>query len=271
MNAASRLARELALLAKCLAPLDFARYLGAAALSAPAVLRTRSLAPADRKMKGEVRVKSHHQEILVPLDEMTTAMAARDDTPTFGSIREMYAADVYLQAFEYEITARTVLDLGSNRGMFLMLAAKGLTAELAIGVEPQTFYEPVFDALVNANRPLQTKFERISRLAASRDGPDSISMASIIAQHGIDRIDFLKCDIEGGEFDVFLKNNEFLTRVDNIAMELHSEAGDPASLSDALIAQGFKVVVTDQFGARVVPATGHYLYASRTGRLKDPT
>jgi hypothetical protein len=266
MNPLSRLYRELAQLRACLNPRDFRRYLACLLSNSVRIAQRRTLAPADLAMAGNVSVAVGGSCIVIPLDEMRTLLFSYDETPTFGGVRELYAGNVYLRAFRPGLQARVVLDLGSNRGMFLMLASQLLNAELAIGVEPQAFYDRAFEALRDANES-RCRFVRIAKRAAAMGGGDEVSIRAILDQYAISSVGFLKCDIEGGEFDVFLDRNEFLRDTENIAMELHAEKGDVLRLVDALQTAGFSVVVTDQFGRRVEPTRGHYLYASCSGAL----
>ena len=71
----------------------------------------------------------------------------------------------------------------------------------------------------------------------------------------------------GGEFGGLLNNNDFLHRVDNIAMELHPFEGDPRRLVAALRSSGFDLRLTDQFGETVPVDRAHYVNASSTGQL----
>ena len=92
-------------------------------------------------------------------------------------------------------------------------------------------------------------------------------MAELMKSHELGQIDYLKCDIEGGEFDVFLNGPDFLDKVGNIAMELHPHCGPVNEIVDLLQLKGFAVLVTDQFGRAVDGGLPHYLYASRIGDL----
>jgi hypothetical protein len=147
--------------------------------------------------------------------------------------------------------------------MFLMLAARVLESELTIGVEPQLFYDAAFETLRHANGLDTGKFVRIAKRASAVGGDDRVTVEEIMDENAVSSIGFLKCDIEGGEFDVFLENSEFLSRVENIAMKLHPAAGDVSRLLEVLVSYGFRVVVTNQFGRPVDPRSGHYLYAWR--------
>lgn len=50
----------------------------------------------------------------------------------------------------------------------------------------------------------------------------TFSFKDFLDEHKIDKIDFLKCDCEGGEYDVFQKTNiEFLKSIPKIVTEFH--------------------------------------------------
>jgi hypothetical protein len=267
MNPASRLARELGQLAHVLDATEFARYLCFLALRSPSIVASRTLVPADRLMTSNVAMSIDGKRIVVPVGEITALIKGHDPTPTFGAMREMYAGNVYLAPFERGFKARTVVDLGSNRGLFSVLAAIVLGADTVVGVEPSTYYQPVLARLIEANGLESRGIHRIAAFASSQPGPGKVTIDEIMNRYGMDRIEFLKCDIEGGEFDVFLRNNAFLAKVDRIAMELHPEKGDVEALCRALAQSGFRPKVTDQFGSDAPTNQGHYLFASRMGRI----
>ncbi len=266
MHPLSRIGLELGQLARTLSPSDFARYLGALVAQAPEVVRRRSFAPADASMNSTISIVVHGVALKVPLARIARALEGVDRTPTFGGVREMYAANVYLRAFRPDIRIENAVDLGANRGLFSLLAVKAYGARIAVGVEPTSGFTAVADALREANGVAAEAMPREVALVASRSGPDSISMDDLMAKHGLDSIDFIKCDIEGGEYDMMVKNNAFLSRVANIAMEVHPERGDNDLLVAELRKAGFQVIVADQFG-KPDPRTPHYLYASRRGDL----
>jgi len=267
MNPAFRLARELGQLAHVLDPAQFAQYLYYIVLRSPSIVAARTLVPADRCMTSKIAMTVGGKRIVVPVDEITALIEARDPTPTFGAMREMYAGNVYLAPFEPGFKARTVVDLGSNRGLFSVLAAIVLGAETVVGVEPSTYYQPALARLVETNGLELRGIHRIAAFASSEPGPGKVTVDEIMNGYGMDRIEFLKCDIEGGEFDVFLRNNAFLARVDRIAMELHPKEGDIDPLCRVLVESGFKLKVTNQFGKEAPWEKGHYLFATRAERF----
>ena len=259
-----RLFRELSQLRVLLDPDDFACYARNIACSFPSVMQARSLVPADQKMLRTINCSLGDVNIRVPIGEITDLLGANDTTPTFGAVREMYGGNVYLRPFRPDLTVPTVVDLGSNRGLFSVLAAVVLKARVVVGVEPAAFYEPVLQTLLRANNLVGRGLYRITAFAASELGPGKVTIPQFMAEYGIDRIGFLKCDIEGAEFDVLLHNNGYLARVDHIGIELHPADGDVRCLDDALLAYGFHTLATDQFGRPAPVATAAYLYASRS-------
>ena len=267
MNPALRLWLELSQL-KCVLPArEYRRYLMHFVWNLGAIVYNRTLVPADHKMRGTVRFDFEHTSIYVPLDEIEQSLLGHDETPTFGGLREMYASNVYLRGFRSGLKASNVLDLGSNRGLFLMLSAKVLKAKNAIGVEPQTYYEQGFEALKTVNAPLDCQFTRINNMVRSSQSGTGVSIGALIEQAGIDRFHFVKCDIEGGEFNILIEDCSKLPLIDNLAMELHPEEGSVADLAGILRDSGFALCITDQFDNNTTPQYGHYLYASRTGDL----
>ncbi|BBO75653.1 hypothetical protein DSCW_30700 [Desulfosarcina widdelii] len=103
--------------------------------------------------------------------------------------------------------------------------------------------------------------------AASHYGapPPMVSMNDLCEFQQTDRIDFLKIDIEGSEFDLFSINTQWLERVGKIAMEVHQDYGELDAIIGVLKAWGFKIWIQDKKGLFVdtlEDSTG-YLYASR--------
>jgi hypothetical protein len=116
-----RLASELRALATTVEPAVLARYLLAIGSTIGAVASSAKLAPADAKMGGTIRVRYRGGSFWVPLSSMDDLLPR--DSRTFSGIREMYARDVHLRHASPNIGAKTVVDVGANRGMFSLLAS----------------------------------------------------------------------------------------------------------------------------------------------------
>lgn len=269
MNPVTRLARELTDLKRVASPDTFLRYLTSLARNGLAVIKARSLVAADAGMRGDVDFVINGERIVVPLDAIWHSLSERDETPTFGSLREMYAQNVYLRAFRPATSLGAVLDLGGNRGLFSILAVKAYGASIAVSVEPLAQYNAALSLLREANGLEEARTPRVNAFASDVAGEGKVTLPQLLARHDIVQVGFMKCDIEGGEFALLSFAGEALRRIDNIAIEMHPEMGDPSSVVAALSSAGFALRPTDQFGD---PPQGapHYLYASRTDALLEP-
>jgi FkbM family methyltransferase len=94
----------------------------------------------------------------------------------------------------------------------------------------------------------------------SREQVQAMPFTDIISENAIERIDLLKVDVEGAEYDILLNCPEdMLSRVQRVVMEYHEFRGEERSHRDLvklLEAHGFRVVVErgvasllDWFGA----------------------
>jgi hypothetical protein len=63
--------------------------------------------------------------------------------------------------------------------------------------------------------------------------------------------------------------DDWSRKVDNIAMEVHSEVGDPLDIVNALARNGFRVLTTDAELRPTQASKAKYIYASATGALKQ--
>jgi hypothetical protein len=54
-------------------------------------------------------------------------------------------------------------------------------------------------------------------------------------------VDFLKCDIEGGEFTLFGADSRLLKMTSALAIEVHSFAGDVERFAEKVRAAGFSI------------------------------
>ena len=208
------------------------------------IVRKKSLMPADTMMAGRNCVfKLSKKHIIL-------------EGIFFGLAREIYSKRNYFTLPGFEINENdTIVDLGANAGVFTLLAA--LCGSKVIAVDAQSGFKKVIEKNVN-NNGCSEKVNFISGIVGSNTGIISdpfkrksvshyidktpeISFSEIISRFNLNRIDFLKVDIEGSEFALFSDNNEWLSLVDKIAMEVHPEFGDVRSLGTLLAKKGFNV------------------------------
>jgi FkbM family methyltransferase len=187
---------------------------------------------------------------------------------------------VYLAESNVQLTpGDIVVDLGANQGLFSLLAAH--IAEKVIAVEAQSgmheqYLGPrlahchnvhLIHGLIAARTGVFARREARSVASHWDVEPQELTFSELMRQSQIDRVDFLKCDIEGSEFALFEEGDDWLASIRRIALEFHCEFGDVASLAARLRQFGFQVRLRD---SNLLPieaasngtATG-YLYAWR--------
>jgi FkbM family methyltransferase len=172
-----------------------------------------------------------------------------------SSIREMYVRDVYLGGGYLRLAGdMTVVDLGANVGAFTNLAVSHSPGIRVIAVEPSRSLNLLFERSVALNGA-STRVQLIrafvggqgakqSEVVASDDnytGAPWISAGELIASCHLLQIDFLKCDIEGSEFELFVPPSTLLTLTRQLAIEIHSFAGDVATLIATIAGAGLSI------------------------------
>ncbi|MCA9290843.1 MAG: FkbM family methyltransferase [Phycisphaerales bacterium] len=234
-------------IARVFGPGVAARWLLAAATRAPTCWRERTMRAADRAL-GEG-----------PFDARLRSARARLVGPdVISGAREIWVRDVYLGGgFLHIPPDGVVVDLGCNRGIFTLLALGHGDGVRVTSVEADR------DNLVLLDRSLQANdwTDRVTVVNAFVGGvtdfqatlrdraPDQAAVPwltgdELVDRLGTDRIDFLKCDIEGSEYDLFAGPSRLLEVTRRLAIELHREAGRPEAFIEDLEAQGFETTVS---------------------------
>ena len=177
----------------------------------------------------------------------------------FGTNRsDVYVWHEIFTDGEYEVVDLVdpawILDLGANVGYSAVWFANRYPNAHVIAVEPDTAnYElllanvaeeprihPIRAAVASAGAPRQrittSRGEwagaalRTMPVGDGDDGADgadfagivdSIDVATILNQFGIERLDLMKVDVEGAERDIFGSSEPWIGRVDAIVVELH--------------------------------------------------
>jgi len=84
-----------------------------------------------------------------------------------------------------------------------------------------------------------------ARGSAALERVQTTTLPRLMADHGLDRIDLLKMDCEGAEWDILPAAEDVLPRVRQICMEFHCDRGWTAEkLADWLEKRGFEVLHT---------------------------
>ncbi len=119
-----------------------------------------------------------------------------------------------------------VVDLGANCGFFTRRAAEKASKVIAIDGSPESYsclVENTADLpnVQTLNASVLPNDSEQSWLWSQKGNPLRMNLQKVMDLYKLDRIDFLKCDIEGGEYDLFLTDPEVLSKVGKIAMETH--------------------------------------------------
>jgi FkbM family methyltransferase len=231
------------------------RWLGCVALTLPSALKTRNLLAADRLMgTGPFRVRH------------TTGTALLTGESAFSGLREIWVRDVYAGGGFLQVPDHgTVVDLGANMGNFSAQAlAANATARL-IAIEPSAPLGAKWATTMAANgfqdrAQLCRAFIGIFTDKQQRDFENdpaygdapTINEDEFLKRYAIDRIDFLKCDIEGSEFFMTESASSLLDITDRLAIELHDFGGDPQHFLDTLKQKGFADLQVDWYGRECI-------------------
>ncbi len=222
------------------------RWLSALLLRLPQVLREKNLQAADAAV-GEGPF------------EITYPSCSRFRVAGHGilsGIREMYARDCYLLGGLLRIQdGDLVVDLGANIGNFTNLALAHGPRERVVSVEPSKGLNERFTHSLQQNPGFADRTTLVRAFIGSlgskqqaaiaadgdyRDAP-SITEQELISLLGRTSIDFLKCDIEGGEFGLMTNKHLFMI-AKQIAVEVHAFAGDVEAFKDQLEKMGFHIL-----------------------------
>lgn len=180
-------------------------------------------------------------------------------TQAISGIREMYVRDTYLHDHTLAIRdGDCVIDLGANMGNFTNLALAHGSSIKVIAVEPSKQMNAAFEESVGLNDGFRNRVTLVNAFVGSvldseeapthgTDYADAkwLSEEELIATAGIRDVDFLKCDIEGGEFGLLTSESKLLQMSRSLAIEIHQFAGDVAKFLSMLQDCGFTLLRVD--------------------------
>ncbi len=221
-----------------------ARFTIAVAFSMPAILRRHNLQSADDALGPGPFV------VRLP----TSPPFRIQGYGAVSGIREMYVRDCYLKGGALAIRdGDVVVDLGANMGNFTNMALAHGPNVRVVSVEPNRNLNAVYESSVGLNPGfreratlirafLGEKVDKNRKLfevaAAYRDAP-WMTEDELISAGKLDRVDYLKCDIEGGEYALLGRDSKLLRMARSIAIEIHSFAGDVDGFVAMLTELGF--------------------------------
>ncbi len=122
-----------------------------------------------------------------------------------------------------------VVDIGSNVGFFSVKASKLASKVISIDGSPEVYSCLVenckdYPNIFTLNSSVLPEDSEQSWPWSVKGNPLRMTLEDVMELFQLDRIDFLKCDIEGGEYDLFDSVfPETLSKIDRIAIETHHE------------------------------------------------
>ncbi len=248
-----------------LGPSLYIEYLALFVALLPSILKSHNLRPLDEAM-GPRAKRLHFCGHSFIFDCGHCDAALHEESFSFGVARDIYIRDSYFK-FHKAATftrAKTILDLGANRGAFSCLMATH--ADYIVSVEPQRRYVPIIEHNLKLNgfQNYAVECGFVGRGGALPESPyERLTVESILQRHSLDHIDFIKMDIEGSEFALF-DAPSWLERVDTLTVEIHSKYGNPASILEALSKRNFDFIAADENLVRVdSPRDAGFVYAWR--------
>jgi FkbM family methyltransferase len=190
-----------------------------------------------------------------------TRYHVRGGTLDLSIVNEQAFSNPYLgSGFITLNTDSVVIDVGANIGDFAVMAAGECPAGRVVAVEPLRSAGSIIEAQARLNNlrnitwvhavlsdrngtssanPLGSPYDTAEGAA---EQVDSRTLPQLMSDFHLQRVDLLKLDCEGAEWDILPAAEAVLPRIRQIAMEFHCERGWTAEkLANWLRSRGFVV------------------------------
>jgi autotransporter strand-loop-strand O-heptosyltransferase len=174
----------------------------------------------------EINKITNKEENTFQVDEVLFDWGKKSEWYVSQATKEIFEYNIYERLFEVE-EGDIVVDLGASLGPFTYSILPKNPKECFV-VEPLTYHIDILKKNLNQDnvKIIQGAISDKKKLEITWDGITEISptftFEEFVFENNIKKIDFLKCDCEGGEYDVFSKGNiEFLKTIPKIVVEFH--------------------------------------------------
>jgi FkbM family methyltransferase len=187
--------------------------------------------------------------VQVDLESFGGPVWLRSHTTDISVLKEQLVSDGYRAIVRYASEPRTIVDLGANTGLVARWLAHRYPGARVICVEPEPNNlellrrnadgAEIVEACIGARERQVALATTTGSWGFSMTDEDDgetpvITMDRLIAEHGLDRIDVLKCDIEGAEAELF-EDAPWMSRVGMAVVECH---GFPA---EEILPEGWRI------------------------------
>ena len=164
----------------------------------------------------------------------------------FLVLGEIFERDEYAQVKNWDLPKDArVVDLGANIGLASVYFVSLLPGAHIVAVEPDEencgLIEKNCRRLLREDRLLVVRafvaaqdgtagidrnvrawaFQKVDAIEAGHEAVPCVSMMHLLRTSGFDRIDLLKCDIEGSERELFQSCSDWIGRVKHLIVETH--------------------------------------------------
>ena len=175
---------------------------------------------------NEINNIMNKEEKSVEIDEVTFDWGKKSEWYVSQTTQEIFEYNIYERLFEVE-EGDIVVDLGASLGPFTYSILPKNPKQCFV-VEPLSYHIDILNKNVGQKnvKIIQGAISDKKKLEITWDNITEISptftFKEFLDDNNINKIDFLKCDCEGGEYDVFSKSNiEFLKTIPKIVVEFH--------------------------------------------------
>ena len=191
--------------------------------------------------RGLVRLSNASNQFKAPIPKSSECVYIRLGTTDVAAFEHVFINDEY--GFSLARAPTLIIDAGANIGMASVYFARRYPDAKIIAIEPdlgnfnilkqnaQMFPSivPVQGALWNADGSVQVYDGghgswgmRVKDDNGNSTGfVRSMKVGTLLREYGIDKIDLLKIDVEGAEYEIFEDAHAWIDRVNAICIELH--------------------------------------------------
>lgn len=227
---------EIFLVNKILPFRQFVKWVSTIPSNLPTLLKTKSLGILD-------------EHFGTSFDVLWEGKKLHFDDLGFGVVREIYGHLCYIGKGQLK-DATNILDLGGNGGAFTLFSLVEAPNAKIHAVEAQAEVMKILQKNIKQNGYEERVTSECAVVGGFYDdwtqsllqiNPDYPVFDIHHYMSEIDTLDFLKCDVEGGEFNLMKGDLSWTKKVKNMVLEYHPDKGDVKELENTLNSLGFDV------------------------------